>query len=42
MIEWLIVFLFITFGSAVLLAPMAKYLLAYSDRIETMTELPLP
>jgi len=42
MIEWLIVLLFVTVGACVALAPMARYLIAYSDRIETMTELPLP
>jgi hypothetical protein len=40
--EWLEILLLVTFGACVALAPLAKYLLAYFDRIETLTGLPLP
>jgi methyl coenzyme M reductase beta subunit len=42
MMEWIIILLLVTCGACIALAPMARYLLAYSDRIETTTGLPLP
>ena len=42
MLEWIEVLLLVVFGAALALAPLAKYLLAYFDRIELMTALPLP
>jgi hypothetical protein len=42
MLEWLIILMLVTFGACLLLAPLGKYLLGYYDRIELMTELPLP
>jgi hypothetical protein len=40
--EWLEVLLLVAFGACLALAPLAKYLLAYFDRIELLTGLPLP
>jgi hypothetical protein len=41
-LEWLEILLLVAFGACVALAPLAKYLLAYFDRIELFTALPLP
>ena len=42
MLEWLIILTLVTFGACIALAPLGRYLLGYHDRIEFMTELPLP
>jgi hypothetical protein len=40
--EWMEVMLLVVVGTCLALAPMAKLLLAYTDRIEHLTAFPLP
>jgi hypothetical protein len=40
--EWMEVMLLVVFGTCLALAPLTRFLLGYSDRIEMLTGFPLP